>query len=361
MEIKKNILICPLDWGLGHATRCIPIIKELLKFDNTKLIIAADKRPLDLLKSEFPDLEFVRFPGYKITYSKKGNLIIKMLSLLPSIFLGIYKEHQTLKTIINNHKIDIVISDNRFGLWNKNVYSIFMTHQIMIKLPIFLGFLEPLLYRINKLFINKYNECWIPDFDGTNNISGDLSHKYNLPANSYFIGPLSRFNNKKANGDYKYNVTAIISGPEPQRTIFEELIINQLKRTSLKSAIVSGKTEETKKEHQLSENIKQYSSLNQDELLKIIQDSEIIICRSGYSSIMDLATLGKKAVFVPTPGQTEQEYLAKYHKIKEYFYYTAQNKFDIIKSLKKAEQYYIEGFVNDYKALNKRIEFIINR
>ncbi|MBN4051553.1 glycosyltransferase, partial [bacterium AH-315-M05] len=259
MKSRKRILICPLDWGLGHASRCIPIIKELIDFD-FEIVIGADNGPLALLKREFPQLEFIEFPGYGIFYSKNGNMPLTMILSLPRVFGGIYREHTLLKSIIKNYKIDAVISDNRFGLWNSTVPTIFITHQVMVKCPKHLKFLEPVIHRINKFFIDKYDECWIPDLKGEENLSADLSHRYPLPRNAEFIGSLSRFDtngltiNDSNNLEKSYDLMAIISGPEPQRSIFENIVIKQLERTSLKSIIVRGVPEKNEKT-QLTENL----------------------------------------------------------------------------------------------------------
>ena len=350
MNNPKRILICPLDWGLGHATRCIPVIRLLLK-KNMEVIIAADGRPLALLKQEFPQLEFIVLKGYNIRYPDSGKMTRKMAFSIPKILKGIKTEHQALKKIIKEKKIDVVISDNRFGCWNKKIKSIFITHQLMIKSP----FAEKLLHRINLRFIKNYDECWIPDVKGKLSLSGDLSHKYILPENTFFIGPLSRFNNVPQNIKYKYDAMAIVSGPEPQRSIFEKLILEQLTQTNLKSIVVRGLTEDHDQK-ETKNNIEIVSHLKANEMQEAILNSKIIIARSGYSTIMDLATLGKKAIFIPTPGQTEQEYLAEILMQKNIIFYQLQKNIDLKEALKEAEKY--KGFerIGSGKELEKRIE-----
>ena len=237
----KRILIAPLDWGLGHATRCIPIIKYLLE-KKFEVIIAADGRPLQLLQKEFPALEFVVMPGYNISYPKNGSMVLKMAAQIPKILSGIKKENELLKKIIKEKKIDAVISDNRFGLWSKEVPCVFMTHQLMIKSP----FGEKFIHELNKKYISKYTECWVPDVAGKSNLSGDLSHKFPLPANAKFVGILSRFDNRRfapQRNTHFYDVAAIISGAEPQRTIFEKIVSGQLKNSELNTLIIAGKPE----------------------------------------------------------------------------------------------------------------------
>ena len=351
MPHKQRILIAPLDWGLGHASRCIPIIRLLLKKE-MEVIIATDGRPLELLKTEFPDLEFISFKGYSINYPEKGSMIWKMITSLPKIFAGIYNEHKALKRIIKERKVDIVISDNRFGLWNKEIKTVFITHQLMIKSP----FGERLLHTINLFFINKYTECWIPDEEGTTNLSGDLSHKYSLPKNACFVGTLSRLENgNEENSKANYEIMAIISGPEPQRTIFETLIAEQLLKTNLKAIIVCGKTEE-KIKMETKGNLEIVNYLKAEEMQEAILQSKIIIARSGYSTIMDLATLGKKAVFVPTPGQTEQEYLAELLMQKKISYFQKQSELNLEEAIIKSKEF--KGFesLQSNNALEKRID-----
>ena len=188
MQKQKRILICPLDWGLGHATRCIPIIRLLLA-KNAEIIVAADAGPLALLKQEFPQLTFIQLKGYNIQYPKSGSMKVKMLLSIPKIVNGIKEEHEALDKIIDKHKIDIVISDNRYGCWSKKIKSIFITHQLMIKAP----FGENVLHKKVLKYIDNYDECWVPDVADSVNLSGDLTHKYTIPKNTFFVGALSRF------------------------------------------------------------------------------------------------------------------------------------------------------------------------
>ena len=353
MVLQKRILVCPLNWGLGHATRCIPIIRLLLQ-KNAEVIIAAEGASLELLKKEFPSLQFIDLKGYNIVYPAKGSMLLKMLLSIPKIISGIIKEHKALKKIIVQHNINIVISDNRYGLWNNTIKSIFITHQLMVKNR----FAENLAHRIILTFVKKYDECWIPDVESTDNLSGELSHKYPLSRNTFFIGTLSRFKKNEAAVSHKYDVLAIVSGPEPQRSIFKKLVIEQLKQSKLKALVICGKPQENQSK-QTIDNLEIISHLTTEELQNAILQSNIIIARSGYSSIMDLAVLGKKAVFIPTPGQTEQEYLAeKFMRTKIAFTQT-QAAFNLQAALTETIKY--SGFNNSQKnnLLEKRINDLL--
>lgn len=328
---KKRVLVCPLDWGLGHATRCIPIIEELAG-QGAEVIIAADNGPYSLLKKEFPALEFIRFPGYTISYPRRGKVWLKMILSLPRILKEIIREHRELNEIIEKHNIDAVISDNRYGLWNNKVPCVFITHQVFLKSPLF----EKAIRQVIHYFIERFTFCWIPDAGGEENLSGELSHGKNLPPNASYTGPLSRFSASPGDAaEKRYDIMAIASGPEPQRQIFEEIILAQLKGTQLNALVVAGKPAE--KINTSIENIKVIAHLERKGMQEAIISSEIIVCRGGYSTIMDLAALGKKAIFIPTPGQTEQEYLAKHFAGKGMAVAGEQGSFDLLRALKKAE------------------------
>ena len=364
-----KLLVAPLDWGLGHATRCIPIIKYLLE-KKYEVIIGADGRPLQLLQKEFPSCEFVKISGYNISYPKNGSMVLKMAAQIPKIFSGIKREHDLLKKLIKEKKIDAVISDNRFGLWSKEVPCVFITHQLMIKSP----FGEKFIHQLNKKYISKYNECWVPDIPPPtksspkgrgleSGLSGDLSHKFPLPKNAKYIGILSRFFTNAQNDKAKRRLLVILSGPEPQRTIFEKKILEQLNiplnppsKGELTALIVQGITEKNERK-KISENVSIVSHLTTEELQKEILSSKIILGRPGYSTVMDLAVMNKKAIFVPTPGQTEQEYLAKYfsdspsrsasaEQGKKIAYSVSQKDFDLLIALKESEKY--SGFKENY-------------
>lgn len=307
-------LICPLNWGLGHATRCVPLIRKLLA-EGHELVIASDGFPLELLRQEFPSIRFIEFQSYSVYYAAGKSQVGAMLFNFPNIISGIIHEHFWLKDLLHIEHFDRVISDNRFGMWNKRIHSIYMTHQLMVKMPENFKFLEPLVHRIHLQFIKYYDKCWIPDIAQNGGLSGDLSHKYLLPPNSKFIGILSRFQGlENVTPNTGFDVVAVISGVEPQRTLFEESLVERFRVSSSNILIVSGQPQSEKKERKIG-NITLVSHLPDLELAAVLLGATKIISRSGYSTIMDLYALKclKKAEFIPTPGQTEQEYLASIH------------------------------------------------
>lgn len=304
MTFKKRILVAPLDWGLGHATRCIPIINALIKY-NYEPILASDGIALQLLKKEFPQLEAIELPSYNIKYTKKGHFFkLKLIKDIPKILSALKTEKKAIKNIIKAYKIDGVISDNRFGVFSKKIPSVYITHQ----LNVLSGSTTWFSSKMHQKVINKFNECWVPDVKGKSNLSGKLGHLKNNKLPLKYINPLSRFNT--FNSEIIYDVLVLLSGPEPQRTILEELLLVQFKTYNGQVLFVKGVIENNQVIKK-KKNITIYNFMQSKELEKAINESAIVVSRSGYTTIMDLAKLNKKAFFIPTPGQFEQEYLAK--------------------------------------------------
>jgi uncharacterized protein (TIGR00661 family) len=328
---KLTILIAPLDWGLGHATRCIPIIK-LLQSQNHHIIIAAEKNTQTLLQQAFTNIECIHLHGYRISYAKsKWTTIVKLLYQIPSIILAIYKEHKWLKKVVKKYKIDLVIADNRYGLYHTQIPTVFITHQLLIKTGHF--FTDNLLQKINYYFIKKFTQCWVPDVEGEKNIAGALAHPKKIPNNIYYIGLLSRIE-KITTTKKIYSILVLLSGPEPQRTIFETILLNQLKDSTQPILFVRGlPTWQHTIQANPQQNIEVKNYLPTAELSLAIAQASIVICRSGYSTIMDLIAAQAQAILVPTPGQTEQQYLANYLQQQGYFYSSQQQNFNIKKAV----------------------------
>ena len=309
-----KVLVCPLNWGLGHATRCVPIIRNLMA-EGHELVVVADGYPLVFLEQEFPSLRFIEFSSYSVYYAAGKSQVGAMLFNFPNILKGIVREHFWLRNLLQNEHFDQVISDNRFGMWSRRVHSVYITHQLVVKMPANLKFLEPIVHSIHKMFIRQYNECWIPDRGNNGGLLGDLAHKYPLPFNAKFIGALSRFQGlENIAPTTDYDVVAVISGVEPQRTLLEDSLLLKYKNRTEKTLIIRGQPQaETYKRH--IGNITLVPHLPDVEMAAVLKGAAKIICRSGYSSIMDLEALKclPKAELIPTPGQTEQEYLAQIH------------------------------------------------
>ena len=331
-----RILIAPLDWGLGHTTRCIPIIKFLLEC-NCTVVIAAEGHSFHLLQAEFPHLQFLELTGYRVRYSiDKRFLSIKILYQLPKILNTIIREHRWLKKTIIKHSIDAVISDNRYGLWTKRVPTAFITHQLQIKGPN--KWIERVLRKVNYQQINKFQNCWVPDYSNSPNLAGKLSHPVKLPSIPVeYIGALSRFN-LNARSTIIYDVMILVSGPEPQRTIFEKLLTRQLVNFTGKALLVRG-LPANKENPESFDHLTVVNHLPAIEMAAAIQASKFVISRAGYTTIMDLVKLGKKCILVPTPGQTEQEYLAFHLQDQGIFLAAKQQHFNLEDCLRTAKDF----------------------
>jgi uncharacterized protein (TIGR00661 family) len=319
---SKTILIAPLNWGLGHATRCIPIIKALQE-NNYIPLIASDGIALELLRKEFPYLKFLELPSYQIEYAKNGkNFKWKLIQNLPKIIKAILNEKKLVKSWVTKYNIDGIISDNRLGVFNKNVPAVFITHQLRVMT----GKTTWLSSKLHQNIIKKYTECWVPDVATSPNLAGELSHlnKYAFKVN--YIGPLSRMQKKEV--PKKYDLLILLSGPEPQRGILEEKLKIEARRFKGNVVFIKGVVEANQTKEQI-DTICYYNFMNSSQLEQTFNESEIVLCRSGYTTIMDLAKLGKKAFFIPTPGQYEQLYLAKKLKKEGLVPYVVQDSFTI--------------------------------
>ncbi len=298
------VVVAPLNWGLGHATRCIPLI-HLLSGYCSKVIIASDGDALSILRAEFPDIEFYVIPRYGIRY-KYNNMMYNLLISLPSMISGIVAEGKAAKKIIQKTGANVIISDNRLGFRASGVTNYYMTHQINILYK--QTTISKVASMLHQWFIRKFDVCLVPDFENHRSLCPALSH--NPGIKKIFIGPLTRISKKQLKP--VYDICFLLSGPEPQRTFLEDLLITELADLALsyKIIMIRGTTLKGKKKAPYVDGITVIDLAHSSEIEKILNTSRLLISRSGYSTIMDISRLDIKAIFIPTPGQTEQEYLA---------------------------------------------------
>ncbi|MFZ0282025.1 MAG: glycosyltransferase [Bacteroidales bacterium] len=330
MNKKFNILICPLEWGLGHAGRMIPLASKLRESGHN-VYIGTGNEHQSFFRNELAGLSYIYFPGFKPGYSRILPQYIALLLRTPLLIYHTIAEHLRLKRLIRRYDIDIVLSDNRFGLWNRSVKTVYITHQPLIPFPQKLRSLEWIGILLHRFIIKKYDFCFIPDLPGGINVSGRLSHGVKLPSNTKFIGILSRFgipgpSTVKEINYFPHN-TLILSGPEPQRGMLRQKLAGILKDKEPPTVILEGKPSDTYIPVS-SGNIISYNHLPTAAMKKLITESENIISRSGYTVVMELVSLGRSALLIPTPGQTEQEYLAGYLSENGWFTAVSQNKLD---------------------------------
>ena len=355
---QKKILVCPLDWGLGHATRMVPVI-DMLESKGANVIIAADNKPLKFLQQRFPENTFVKLQGYSPKYPANGSMSLAMLMSLPEMMMKAWQANRKLQKIVKEHQIDAIISDNRYELSSSKVPAVFITHQLNIQTAGWQKISKPFINMAINHYINKFNEIWVPDIPGNFQLSGKLSKSRRNTFNTFNIGLLSRFYASDIKDiPITNNLLIILSGPEPQRTILEKLLLSQALKTNLKTVILLGKPGE--KTHEEIKNVTLISHLPDVEFSKLIRSSRIIISRPGYSTLMDLAILGKKAIFIPTPGQTEQEYLANRLLDEGIAFSQTQDSFDLTVALSNQSNFKGLFINNKPELLESRIDNLLN-
>ncbi|MDB5202255.1 MAG: hypothetical protein JWQ27_1664 [Ferruginibacter sp.] len=336
LPTRPRVLLSPLDWGLGHSTRCIPVIQALLKAGAVP-VLAAEKGSAHLLSIEFPGLEIVQLQGYRISYSKsKKGFFRKIATQIPVILQQVRREYRFLDRLVAENRIDAVISDNRFGLHNKNIPSIYITHQLHLETgnPLFNRIAQIVHYRI----IRKFDACWVPDHAGGFSIAGKLSHpKLSPPIPVKYVGLLSRFIPMAKSKTI--DLCILLSGPEPQRSMLEKKMLEYLSTSTAAICLVRGLPGEATERRGLPENVKVFSHLPAAQLNELICQSKMVVCRAGYSTIMDLSQLQQKAILIPTPGQTEQEYLGRYLMEEGVFFCTDQENLNMKETLARAEKF----------------------
>lgn len=337
----------------------IPVARWLLEAGHN-VIVAAGEEHLNLFRAELKGLKYVRFQGFRPGYSRFLPQYLAMLFKTPLLLYHIIRDNKKLASLIRDHNVDIVISDNRFGCWNRSVRTVYVTHLLRIPLPELLGFLEFTGVMLHRFIINKYDYCFIPDLPGEVNLSGRLSHGMKLSSRTRYIGFLSRFSGMNtASNDFNFpHNTVILSGPEPQRSIFRKKIVHALRNRIEKTVVLEGTPG---KESGSSGEVVSLSHLPSDGFAGLVRTSAGIASRSGYTTIMDLVSLGANALLVPTPGQTEQEYLAEYMVANGWFRTVAQREINESVSLPETEARWSEiirkkneGLLE--KALNELLE-----
>jgi predicted glycosyltransferase len=328
---RKKILISPLNWGFGHAGRMLALA-QVLKGRGQEVIFGADRNLIPLLQNEMPGTEVVSIPGVRIRYSRFLPQYLCIFLQLPQVIYASVREHAILRKIAASLEPDIIISDSRFGLFHREIVSVYITHQLRIVFPSFLRFLERPGAWIHRRIIRRFDLCLIPDYPGPVNLSGRLSHYVRLPAKVCYMGPLSRFlstvsvtdnilrvdpatddtlrvdpaTDKSPKMDPPY-CCLILSGPEPQRSLLLKKASAAVKNMPLAVLTVTplppGLT--------TAPGVTVFTGPGIHAMISLISRSEVVITRAGYTSVMELASLGRGAVLIPTPGQTEQEYLGK--------------------------------------------------
>lgn len=325
----KRILIAPLDWGLGHTTRCVPIIRQLIAC-KCEVVFAGNDLQQTFIRSLFPTIALRSLPGYNVRYGA-GAVLKTLLPQIPGLIRRVYAEHHWLSELCRQEHFDGIISDNRYGLWHPTIPSVILTHQPQV-LSSFGKWADKLLLLIHRRLLSRFHARWIVDLRGTGNLGGLLSQAASEWPDTHFIGWLSQLDGP-GNPDPGEILLVLLSGPEPQRSILSDLLWEQVIALKRPTIFIEGKASATREF--VPDHIQHIPRSSGKELEKLINKCSIVICRSGYSTLMDLLLLRKRAILIPTPGQSEQEYLARHLSEAGYFASGHQSGFQLAAALER--------------------------
>lgn len=303
---RKRVIVAPLCWGLGHATRCVPIVDQLLQ-QECEVAIASDSEALQFLRNEYPQLESFAIAPYAVHY-RYGSMAVNMALQATKLRTAVRAERADAAEIYRQWKPDVIISDNRLGFRATGAHNVYMSHQLQVLGGSRLG--TAVASWLHRSYYQRFDELWVPDYEKGSTLAGILSETHALGQPIRYLGPLSRFEKLDVRKDI--DILAVLSGPEPQRAYLEIALLEQLATLQGRYTvtIVRGTTAQSATAYPPS--IVQYDLVQSLELNELMCRSRLVICRAGYSSIMDLAKLDTSAILVPTPGQHEQAYLALY-------------------------------------------------
>lgn len=339
----KRVLVCVLDWGLGHATRSIAVIRELQR-QGADVVLASSNDAGKLLRQEFPRLNYHELPGYAPVYQSRGSMMLAIVAQTIKFSKVIRMEHREVEALVRNLRVDAVISDNRYGCHSQLVPSVFITHQYLVRLPGRWSAVEPLVKRWQSSHFANYRQLWVPDQPGS-----QLTAPF-VPEGApvRYVGWLSRFGQENP-AQTGYPVVAVVSGPEPQRQMFADLLRRELASCGMRALLVTGQPGEARQE--LEGTLEVFNHLPAKAMEQALRSADIVIARSGYSTIMDLIALGKKAVLVPTPQQPEQMILAQRLQELRVAFCPDQENFVLENALKEAGAYRGLGYFRKEEGL----------
>ncbi|WP_406537836.1 glycosyltransferase [Fibrobacter sp.] len=355
-----KVFVAPLDWGLGHATRCVPVVREFLRA-GAEVELAVVKANANFFREVFPELRQRLAPSYNIVYPKHGyNMALWLLKNSMHLNAVMRYEHHFAEEMVERHGYDVLFSDNRFAFYSKKALSIYMTHQRRIAFPRAFAAFERIGVMWHANIMRKFDEVWVPDLEIYPGYAGSLSHSGATPGDKpmRFVGTLSRFSEmgndgnalgnapapvdlervvdlmsvsefmahsanvewdaapeKRTSGNHSfemranYKVVAVVSGVEPARTQFEQQLRDALAQIPGRHMMILGKPSAEQKTW-TEGNIEFHTHLATNDFADAVKRADFVVSRGGYSTVMDMAELGAKCIFVPTPGQFEQIVLA---------------------------------------------------
>jgi len=333
----KKVLFGTSSWGLGHATRDLNLIRGLLS-RGCEVTVVSTGGALRVLKGELGDsCHYLDWPDIPSSVARSSFLFyLKTTANVPRIMWIWHREKRRVAELLRQERFDLIVTDHRNGLVRSDVRSCFITHSPRYIAP----WRDPFMEGIMEWFLARWfapvYKILIPD-DEEGGMSGDMSHKIRFTPREKlaYLGILSSAHRRDLPQDIDYFIT--ISGPEPQRTMFADKVLSQVDKLSGKIVIALGTPGGTAPK--LGNKIEIYPYLNRDKQEEMLNRAKLVICRSGYTTLMELAEIGRKALLIPTPGQSEQEYLAKTLRERGEFYSVRQNKLDLVRDTKIASTY----------------------
>lgn len=304
----KRVLVAPLDWGMGHATRCVPVIRAL-RAAGAEVLLATTGRARAFLRQAFPELPMLGLPSYDVTYPRGEWLTTHVVLQAPRVLWRMREEHAVIARLVREHAIDVVIADNRPGCFSDRAYSVYITHQLRICPPVGAG----IVTGGHRWCMRRYDETWVPDFAEEPSLSGMLGHDPDFALDRlHYVGPLSRFSGDDgaASDADPFRLLVLLSGPEPQRTIFEEAVLERLRASPIEAVVVCGCPDQPA-DVEPRPGLRLVHHLPDAALHRELCRASAVLARPGYSTLCDTSAFGKHLFLVPTPGQPEQQYLAR--------------------------------------------------
>ncbi|MEK6968538.1 MAG: glycosyltransferase [Nanoarchaeota archaeon] len=342
------------NYGLGHATRMLPVIMKLIE-QGEKVTIVAKGNSLLMLKNELGDASNYELMQYEVPlkFSDKGFSMFETLKAGPSFISLISSQKKWLENFSAKEKIDRVIADGEIGYHLKNKKSFFVNNQLRLLPGSLLGDGTELL---TDVFSKGFEKVIVPD-DENGTLGGLLTSKtrfYDKKRLAY-VGILSSIRKKNVVRNVDYFIS--ISGPGISKEVFTRQVMEQLHLLKGKVVVALGRPD--LKEIASKGNAKIYPYLNRKQQESFLNKAKLVISRSGYTTMMELAEIDKKAFFIPTLNHPEQEYLAKFQKNSGRFHYSKQDSFNFKEDIDEAKQY--PGFKNvpkTKKSVEKFLEAI---
>jgi UDP:flavonoid glycosyltransferase YjiC (YdhE family) len=335
----KHILVSPLSWGLGHATRDLPIIRHFLARGH-HVTVAAEGRALALLAQEAPQCDFVELKDYPQPYSASRYFVPKFLAMAPTMLRGIAREKTRVERLLGDRPFDLILSDNRFNVRSPDIPSFVISHQLRFMTPPHAHRFELVTEYFNYRYLRPFDRIIVPDTaDPEANLAGRLAHDLRwLPATGkvYYAGILS--STQRMDVPQDVDIFFSISGPEVQRVLLEKIVLDQVGRLKEDRIVITLGKPEARQVYQLSDRVAVHSFLDRAGQQEMMNRAKFVVCRSGYTTVMELAELGRKALLTPTPGQTEQEYLSRYYEQRGYFHSVSQYELDFVRDIEKARR-----------------------